>query len=205
MTDHAARQIRRATSGDRQGLYDICLRTADSGADASALYGNPKVPGTIWAVPYAVFAPDFAFVLAQGEALLGYVLAVPDTEAFGAQLQRDWWPAARAEFSGAIPRTEIEASALARIMTPEHHDKSLLADYPAHLHINLLPEAQSGGWGRKLIETELDALRKAGVKGVHLGVSPVNERAKGFYRHLGFADLSRDGRVTFAMALAEPR
>ena len=78
----------------------------------------------------------------------------------------------------------------------------LAEHYPAHLHINVLPEAQSGGWGRRLIETELDALRRAGVRGVHLGVSPTNERAKGFYAHLGFDDISRDGRVIYAKRLA---
>lgn len=202
MTDTAetARQIRHAKAGDREALYDICLRTADSGVDATALYGNGKVPGSIWAVPYAVLEPDFAFVLADRQNVLGYVLGVPDTAAFAARLEREWWPDVRQAFAGITAKTEVEASALARIATPEHHAAELLADFPAHLHINLLPAAQSGGWGRRLIETELEALRQAGVRGVHLGVSPANERAMGFYRHLGFADVSRDGRITFAMS-----
>lgn len=195
-----ARQIRRANAGDREALYDICLRTADSGVDATALYGNRKVPGSIWAVPYAVLEPDFAFVVADHEDTLGYVLGVPDTAAFAARLEREWWPQVRQSFAGLAPKTEVEASALARIATPEPHAGDLLADFPAHLHINLLPAAQSGGWGRRLIETELEALRQAGVRGVHLGVSPANERAKGFYRHIGFTDVSRDGRITFAMS-----
>ena len=52
-----------------------------------------------------------------------------------------------------------------------------------------------------MIETELDALRRAGVKGVQLGVSPTNVRAMGFYRHLGFVDISKPGHVTYAMKL----
>ena len=52
-----------------------------------------------------------------------------------------------------------------------------------------------------MIETELDALRRAGVKGVQLGVSPTNIRAKTFYEHLGFTDISLPGYVTFAMPL----
>jgi GNAT superfamily N-acetyltransferase len=194
------RHIRQASAADREALYDICLRTADSGVDATVLYGNPKVPGSIWAVPYAVLEPDFAFVLADDNQAYGYVLGVPDTAAFEERLDREWWPEARRAFAGVTPKTEIEAAALARIATPEPRDAELFAQFPAHLHINLLPDAQSGGWGRRLIETELEALRQAGVRGVHLGVSPTNERAKGFYRHIGFTDVSRDGRVTFAMS-----
>ena len=58
--------------------------------------------------------------------------------------------------------------------------------YPAHLHIDLLPEAQGFGWGRRLIHAQLDRLAAAGVGGVHLGMAPENARALGFYTHLGF-------------------
>ena len=50
-----------------------------------------------------------------------------------------------------------------------------------------------------MIEVELTALKEHGIAGVHLGVSPQNDRAKGFYRHLGFEDISRDGKVTFGL------
>ena len=195
--------VRKATPADLPAIYDICLRTADAGVDATALYGDPQMPGTVWAAPYAVFEPDFTFVLGDGDRpALGYVLAVPDTVAFEKRLDAEWWPEARKRFAGFVPRNEAEANALRHIVSPESRTDDIVAQYPAHLHINLLPEAQGGGWGRKLIDTELAALRAAGIKGVHLGVSPSNERAKGFYRRLGFADLSRDGKVTFAMSLS---
>lgn len=197
------RAIRRTKPADLPAIYEICLKTADAGVDASALYSDPQMPGTIWAAPYAVLEPEFAFVLGDGDRpALGYVLAVPDTAAFDRRLEAEWWPEARRRFAGFVPRNETEVGALERILTPESRAGELLEQYPAHLHINLLPEAQGGGWGRRLIETELDALRQAGVKGVHLGVSPTNERAKGFYRALGFTDVSRDGRVIFAMSLS---
>ena len=197
------RAVRKATPADLPAIYDICLRTADAGVDATALYGDPQMPGTVWAAPYALFAPDFTFVLGDGDRpALGYVLAVPDTAAFEDRLDAEWWPEAQKRFAGFVPRNEAEANALRHIVSPERHPDDLAADYPAHLHINLLPEAQGSGWGRRLIETELAALRAAGIKGVQLGVSPSNERAKGFYRALGFADVSRDGKVTFAMKLS---
>ena len=58
-------RIRRGTPADSDALYEICLLTADSGADASALYSNRKLPGYLWAAAYGALAPDFAFLLAE--------------------------------------------------------------------------------------------------------------------------------------------
>jgi GNAT superfamily N-acetyltransferase len=63
----------------------------------------------------------------------------------------------------------------------------VLDEFPAHLHVNLLPRAQGRGVGRRLLETLFDAL--AGVAGIHLGVAPENERAAAFYAHLGFVPI----------------
>ena len=75
--------------------------------------------------------------------------------------------------------------AMERLGRSEPDPEWLLTDFPAHMHIDLLPHVQASGWGRRLIETELAALRAHDVAGVHLGVSPTNEQAIGFYRHLG--------------------
>ncbi len=65
----------------------------------------------------------------------------------------------------------------------------MLGDYPSHLHVDLLPDAQGGGNGRRLLGTLFDALRADGVRGVHLGVAEDNVSAIGFYEHLGFTRL----------------
>lgn len=195
------RHIRRASKADSDAFFDICIRTADSGADATALYSDPRLPGYVWAVPYLMLAPAFAFVLADGERAIGYVIAAPDTAAFTEQLEREWWPLVRRRVAGYVPKASQDAMILGRIAAPEPHAAWLLDDYPAHMHINILPDAQASGWGRKMIAAELTALREAGVRGVHLGVAPDNQRAMGFYRHLGFNDVSRDGHVTFVMKL----
>lgn len=194
-------RIRRAEARDAEALYDICLLTANDGADASSLYSDRRLPGYLWAAAYGALEPDFAFVLDNGERVVGYIVAAPDSAAFEERLVRDWWPKVRRSLAGFRPATQHDETALARIDVPERRDPGQLADYPAHLHINILPEAQAGGWGRRLIETELDALRRAGVKGVQLGVSPTNPRASGFYEHLGFVDISLPGFVTYGMAL----
>jgi ribosomal protein S18 acetylase RimI-like enzyme len=77
-----------------------------------------------------------------------------------------------------------------------------MQDYPAHLHINLLPRAQGHGAGRRLIHRLLASLAEAGAGGVHWGVDPANTAAMGFYRKLGFAEVREEpGCVWFAGAL----
>jgi ribosomal protein S18 acetylase RimI-like enzyme len=64
-----------------------------------------------------------------------------------------------------------------------------LHEYPAQLHIDLLPEAQGKGHGRALLETLIDSLRREKVSGVHLTMDPANVGARQFYARLGFEEL----------------
>ncbi len=74
--------------------------------------------------------------------------------------------------------------------------------YPAHLHIDLLPELQGQGWGRRLIEALRDRLRAAGVPGVHLVAAGTNAGAIAFYERLGFTRLDAPADVAaFGMLL----
>jgi hypothetical protein len=59
--------IRPYRPGDRDQVYDVCLRTADSGGDATAIYQDQELIGDLFAGPYLLLAPDFAFVLDDGE------------------------------------------------------------------------------------------------------------------------------------------
>ena len=202
-------QIRPAHPDDRDALYRICLETGDSGADATPLYRDPLLIGHIWAGPYLALAPDFAFVLEDAAGVCGYVIGAPDTAAFEAWLERAWWPALRGQYPDPADVPPAERSPDQRLMHLIHHphrgDPAVLADYPAHLHIDLLPRGQGGGNGRRLMETLFAALTRAGVPGVHLGVGLRNARAQGFYRHLGMQELGRDGGgVTLGLRLNTP-
>jgi GNAT superfamily N-acetyltransferase len=62
----------------------------------------------------------------------------------------------------------------------------LLAEYPAHLHINILPDFTGQGWGQKLISTFLSKIMELGACGVHLGMVATNDGARRFYERVGF-------------------
>nr|WSW67644.1 GNAT family N-acetyltransferase [Streptomyces sp. NBC_00995] len=206
----AAFGIRAARTDDpaeTDRLYDICLRTAASGKDATDSFEDPRLPGDIFLAPYLRYAPDLAWVLARpGLPACGYVIGVADTVSFERTLEREWWPVLRARREG-VPVREGSADAFARewIDRPPTASAEVAAAYPAHLHIDLLPEAQGGGNGARLIHTLLGALRSRGVRGVHLGVGKANAGAVGFYRHLGFEVLTEEpGSFVLGMPLLEP-
>ncbi|QJW35677.1 GNAT family N-acetyltransferase [Cellulosimicrobium protaetiae] len=171
-------------------LYEICLRTGASGGDATALYADPRLLGEVYLGAYLALEPDLAFVVEADGVAAGYVLGARDTAAFEARSEREWWPPLRERYPlGSFPEGSRDEALVAQIHRPHLTERSVLGDYPSHLHVDLLPAAQGGGNGRRLLGTLFDALRAAGSPGVHLGVSEDNVSAIGFYEHLGFTRL----------------
>ncbi len=78
------------------------------------------------------------------------------------------------------------------VITPEISSSPWITDYPAHFHIDLLPEIQGKGLGTELIEEFIRQLHSADCPGAHLGVSAKNTGAIAFYRKTGFTLLSED-------------
>lgn len=58
--------------------------------------------------------------------------------------------------------------------------------WPAHLHIDLLPEARGRGAGRLLMQRWLDQLRRDGIAGCHVGTLAENTSAIAFFQSTGF-------------------
>ncbi len=67
--------------------------------------------------------------------------------------------------------------------------------YPAHLHIDILPEYQSNGYGSKMVKTLLAELENTGVKGVMLTADLENTGAVRFYERLGFKTLVKSKKI----------
>jgi ribosomal protein S18 acetylase RimI-like enzyme len=186
-------RIRPAAADDLDRLYEICVRTADAGEDATPLHHDPMLPGHVWAAPYLLHAPEHAFVVVDDDDVAGgYIIGALDSRAFEATLEAEWWPELRRRYPlEADGRTEADRESVALIHQPSTAHDEVVRWYPSHLHIDLLPDLQGRGLGRELIDTLLDSLAAAGSPGVHLGVSARNERAIAFYRAVGFTELGR--------------
>lgn len=169
-------------------LYDVCVRTGAAGGDATDLYANPLLLPEVYLGAYLALEPGLAFVLADDDdRAVGYVVGAADTREFAARCEREWWPALRERFPlGSAEPGSSDAKLVALIHAPASMPEPVLDRFPAHLHVDLLPEGQGGGNGRRLLETLFDALRARGVTGLHLGLDTSNTHAVGFYEHLGF-------------------
>lgn len=192
--------LRPATASDHAALRMVCLKTGDSGQDATALQDDPDLLGQVYAVPYQVGAPDFAFVLEDVDGVCGYAFGAPDTVAFHRFLTTEWFPPLRLGLRdpGADP-ADWRGSDWVRAII--HRPPGLppldLARYPAHGHIDLLPRARGQGAGRRAMAHLMAELAKAGAPGMHLEVSDANSGARAFYRRLGFAEAGRSPGIVW--------
>ncbi len=190
--------IRKAEHGDAEAILEICVRTADVGRDGRSLYSDHRYPGLIWALPYLTLNPETAFVLTRFGSVVGYAVGAVDTAGFEAELERAWWPELRREFTDRKPSAPGDGYVLNYIRCPETSPREIVSRYPAHLHINLLPEAQGRRLGTTLLEELLISLKRAGANGVHLGINHMNEPVADFYRKIGFTEIARLPSIVMA-------
>lgn len=190
--------IRNVTVEDIPALYNVCLKTGDSGNDATHLYKNISVLGEVYVGPYVTFNPDSSFVLIDDEEKIsGYALSTFDTIEFEAKCAEQWWPLLQAKYQlpNIANKDQWNSDNFIEyeIFNPTPSPKEVLEDYPSHGHIDLMPHVQGKGWGKKLMTSVGDSLIEMGSRGMHLRVSHINYRALGFYNKLGYPEIMKRG------------
>lgn len=194
--DSSAFRVRPPRFADTAAVYRVCFETGYTPDEVARRRPTPELLGHVYAGPYLAFAPEWCRVAADLQGVAGYLLAVPSTAAFEAWAEAHWWPPLRAEHPAEDPRLSPADRAVAALLaSPPSSPSDVVADHPAHLHIDLLERARGAGLARTLIDDLVARLAGAGVPGVHLGVSPANANAIGVYRHLGFALLRSEPDV----------
>jgi len=193
-------RIRKATLADEADIARICLLTGADGEDATGLYSDETMLADVYASPYLRGPSCVAWVVDVGGRPRGYVVAATDSTAFSQWFTEDWWPSRAPLHAAATPE---DAQLVAAAEDPERWHTDLAATFPAHLHIDLLPELQGAGWGRRLIDTLCAELAQDGVAGVHLVASKSNPAAQLFHPKVGFAPIGETATdVTFARRLS---
>ena len=195
--------IRPVVAEDITAISRICFLTADAGRSAETQHRYNELPGLVWALPYVLLPPmtarTWGFVLVDTlasdndhttRAVKGYILGTSDSRTYEAAAETQWWPPLRKRFpleSGGNERTKADERCIHIIhRAPGPAHEACLAVSPAHMHINLLPEVQRRGWGRKLIGKVVDHLRGEGIGSVWLGLDERNTSARKFYEQIGF-------------------
>ena len=185
--------IRSYKSADTSAVYEICLKTGNSGQDATHLFSDPLVLGHIYVGPYMEFEPQSVFILEDDQGPCGYIMGVLDSQTYYQWMHSEWLPKIRVNYKKPTgnPNTWDETEKITDLLFHPVAQR-LLADYPAHLHIDLLSRAQGKGQGKLLMDRFIDYLKYNKIPGLHLELSSNNDRAFNFYRKYGIEELDRD-------------
>ena len=185
--------LRAANIADLPELLRICLETGDSGKDATHLHKLPELVGDIYVAPYVIHEPDFAYALLAEDKVVGYLLGVLDTQSFEQILADKYWSGTKAKYQKiSIEITPSDRELLVELDKQGFSSEELTKKYPSHLHIDIVESHQGAGYGKSMIEYLLSELKKAGSTGVHLHMSASNDRARVFYKKLGFIEVVED-------------
>ena len=85
-------QIRPYNTSDHDTVYEICLKTGNSGKGAEHLHDDPMILGHIYAGPYITLEPESAFVLEDEMGVCGYIIGALNTNSFYNKVKSDWLP-----------------------------------------------------------------------------------------------------------------
>lgn len=188
--------IRSFEAKDLEACYAISQATGHAGGDASRLYRDPKMMGHIYIAPYALLEPGLTLVVEDEAGVAGFVAGTEDTAAWEDRLERDWWPSLREHYvdPSDIPSASWTADQRRAFMIhhPAKTPPAVVARYPAHLHMNLLPRLQRRGLGSKLLDAWLDLACRRGARAFHVGVNRENTGAVHFWRARAFEALAFD-------------
>ena len=185
--------IRSYKSADTSAVYEICLKTGNSGQDATHLFSDPLVLGHIYVGPYMEFEPQSVFILEDDQGPCGYIMGVLDSQTYYQWMHSEWLPKIRVDYKKPTgnPDTWDETEKITNLLFHPVSQR-LLPDFPSHLHIDLLSRAQGKGQGKLMMDRFIDYLRYNKIPGVHLELSSSNDRAFNFYRKYGMQELDRD-------------
>lgn len=180
----------------------VCCLTGNSGSPIEV--SRWPFFGEQWVGPYERLRPEWTTLAVSSDERLGYLTGCPDSGAF---IREKRWlfdlPLyLKASFGLYAPngdRTRFEARFRAGFNPrsadlgpedrfPAEATRAVLAEYPAHLHMNLTEAARGKGVGRALVDRYRADLTAVGVRGIHLYCS---ERPRPFYERVGFRELDR--------------
>lgn len=183
--------VRTYTSGDHPALVSLFER---AGADSPTgeLWGHAASERAVYLEPYVEHCPESLYLAERDGRLVGYLTGCPDPtampgedELIGRALSspRVLLRPGTARFIGRSlgdvlsARIRREPTAFGELSDPR---------WPAHLHVNVLPEARGTGAAAALMDAWLAHLAALGVQGCYLQTLVENPRAVRSFAKAGF-------------------
>jgi ribosomal protein S18 acetylase RimI-like enzyme len=189
--------IRKYKPSDRSAIREITYRTGFKGEDLTGrgYFDDKELWFLIFIDYYCRYEPGHFFVAqeAGGGAPVGFICGALDSREQERRYQKNmpWRILLRALLYTSWRYWRSFKNLLAMNSMLEGDDPQKMAEiyrlYPAHLHINILPEYQGVGLGARLMRTFETHLVDQQAPGVHLQTSNYNRKAVPFYQKMGFA------------------
>jgi ribosomal protein S18 acetylase RimI-like enzyme len=187
--------IRPYESKDRKGVIEILHKTGYMGEDAKGYFNDKYLFGLLFGLYYIDHEPDSCFVAfdTTTEEIIGYILSSLETKTQARNFQRKMIPRilmrAFLYTSWRYNRSFRVLLYMQKLNQRNPHppnEEMILSEYPAHLHINVLPEYHRQGIGTDLLNKFEILLVKENIPGVYLWTSERNKKAIPFYQKNGF-------------------
>lgn len=191
-------EIRQCTIADLPYIYEICWKTGIIGESVETAFTDKFKLGHYFAAPYIHHDLDCCFVATDDGMPKGYVLGTADSRAFAQWMNSDWLPQVRKlyDFKDVESLHSLEQYTDNCMKNGVPMDP-IFNEYPAHLHIDILPELQGKGLGRKLMNAFFNKCLEKGATRVHLGVGRKNGKALSFYQRLGMYTIKEEDTAIF--------
>ncbi len=188
--------IRLFKPSDRQAVWDIACDTADRGKPIENFFPYRAAVAGMLMRYYTDYEPECLWVAEYEKQVVGYLSGCLDTKRYSHLMSWKIMPPAvmHAVSRGLLWRKEtmrIFKAGFKSLIRGGLRVDMPLADYPAHLHINLREGFRGRHLGRLLMERFLEQARQAKVKGVHAPVLEDNVAASRFFTRSGFNVLRR--------------
>lgn len=182
---------------DEPAIIEITFKTGLVGEDLTGrgYCDDARLWYLIFIGYYTSYEPENFFVATESETgkVIGFICGTPDTLKQEIRFREKMIPRIGLHFFGytswRYPRTFKTVFGLLRFYISDREDagdERVIAKYPAHLHINLLPGFQSQGTGTRLMKHFEAHMWDLGIQGLHLGTTNKNLKAVPFYQKMGF-------------------
>ncbi len=182
--------IRKYEAKDYEGVRFACLNS--EGPDEVPSHDTGIFILDTFCNYYIENEPENCFVLDDDGKAVGYIICAENFDKFKETYDREYLPRSK----------KFDEKNYEWAFNAYNYQEKFKDEYPAHLHIDILPEYQRLGMGGKLVSALCEHLSSKGVKGVCLTCGPKNEKAVNFYKKRGFTLLSIDSEdACFGMKL----
>ncbi|MBP3938183.1 MAG: GNAT family N-acetyltransferase [Clostridia bacterium] len=123
----------------------------------------------------------------EDDKAIGYIICTENFDNFRETFLRDYVP--RLDEKLIIWGFNARDGAKSSFRLQEKYKE----EYPAHLHIDVLPEYHRRGLGHMLTDTLKKHLKEKGIRGVMLTVGAQNKVGQSFYNKYGFDFIEKSG------------